>query len=90
MTDNHNNQNWYVYIVKCADGKLYTGITTDVKRRIKEHNSSQKNKGAKFTRSRQPVVIMHIESATSRSHASKREIEIKSLSRAEKINLFDH
>jgi len=90
MTDNHSNQNWYVYIVKCADGKLYTGITTDVERRIKEHNSIKNNKGAKFTRSRQPVVLMHMENATSRSHASKREIEIKSLSRTEKSNLFGH
>ncbi len=74
---------WFVYIVRCADDSLYTGITKDVDRRIHEHNSDNKL-GAKYTRARLPVVLVYQETCESRSVATKREIEIKQLSRAEK------
>lgn len=78
---------YFVYILTCADGTLYTGITTDLKRRIEEHNGSEK--GAKYTRARQPVTLSYHESHPDRSSASKREHEIKKkMSRAEKLKLI--
>lgn len=74
---------WFVYIVRCADDSLYTGITIDVDRRIQEHNEGDKL-AAKYTRARRPVVLMYQEVCESRSAATKREIEIKQLSRKEK------
>ncbi len=78
---------YYVYIVKCSDDSLYTGITTDIKRRIKEHNSS--DKGAKYTRGRRPVVLIYSEKHKNRSQATKAEIDIKKMSREEKLGLGD-
>ncbi len=72
---------WFVYIVKCRDGSLYTGITTDVATRIKIHNLG---KGAKYTRSRRPVKLVWKKSAVSESVARKREAQIKKLSRPQK------
>jgi putative endonuclease len=77
---------WWVYIVACSDESLYTGITTDRKRRIAEHNNSKK--GAKYTRNRRPVDLVYSEMHPDRSTASKREYEIKKLSRAEKLKLI--
>ena len=77
---------WYIYIVKCIDNTLYTGITTDIDRRILEHNSI--GLGAKYTRSRQPVELIYLESCKSRSIASKREYAIKKLKRIEKLSLI--
>jgi|TARA_B110000305_G_C19348390_1_gene592901 putative endonuclease len=77
---------WYVYIVQCSDGSLYTGITVDLDRRLNEHNTS--NKGAKYTRSRRPVQMMYSETHETRSLASKREYAIKQLTRKEKLNLL--
>ena len=74
---------WFVYIVRCADDSLYTGITKDVDRRIQEHNEGNKL-AAKYTRARLPVVLVHQEVCESRSAATKREIEIKLLSRKDK------
>ncbi len=74
---------WYVYIVRCADDSLYTGITKNVDRRIQEHNAGDKS-AAKYTRARLPVVLVHQEACESRSAATKREIEIKLLSRKDK------
>lgn len=74
----------YVYIVECADGSLYTGYTTDVARRVAEHNAGE---GAKYTRGRTPVELRHTESFASRSEALSREHEIKTFSRAEKQQL---
>lgn len=71
----------FVYIIECSDGSYYTGYTTDVERRVEEHNSGQ---GAKYTRGRTPVKLVHSESFTSRSKAMQREAEIKSLTRAGK------
>ncbi len=77
---------WHVYIVKCKDGTLYTGVATDVARRLIEHNTSPK--GAKYTRARRPVTLAYSERASSRSAAGTREHEIKSLSRIEKLTLI--
>ena len=78
---------YFAYIVKCSDKTLYTGITTDVKRRVDEHNSSQK--GAKYTKLRRPVTLVYTETAKNRSEASKREYRIKKLSRSEKLELIN-
>ncbi len=78
--------NWYVYIVRCSDQSLYTGITNDVDRRIDEHNNSDLL-GARYTRGRCPVRLVYKESLNSRSEASKREYKIKGLSRIEKESL---
>lgn len=80
---------WHVYILRCSDDSLYTGITTDIERRIKEHNGEPANLGAKYTRSRQPVELVYQEKTDSRGVASKREIEIKSLTRKQKLALFE-
>lgn len=73
---------WYVYILECSDGTLYTGITTDVNRRLNQHNSG---KGAKYTRARLPVKLVALSEAGDRSEASKEEYRIKQLTRKEKI-----
>ena len=79
--------NYFIYMVKCSDDSLYTGITTDIQRRIKEHNSS--NKGAKYTKLRRPVSLVYTEECEDRSSASKREYEIKHFSRKEKLALLE-
>jgi len=76
---------FYVYILKCSDKTLYTGITTDLKRRIEEHNSS--NLGAKYTRARRPVKLVWSKKFKIRSSAARMEYKIKQLSREEKIAL---
>lgn len=79
---------WYVYIVKCADNALYTGITKDLKRRVFEHNSDNK-KGAKSLRYRRPVILVYHEEFTSQSGAAKREKAIKSWHRRYKLKLIE-
>jgi putative endonuclease len=74
---------WSVYVVRCADGSLYTGIATDVARRVEEHNASNLL-AARYTRARRPVVLVYQEAAASRSAAGKREYELKQMSREEK------
>lgn len=76
---------WYIYILECSDGTLYTGITTDVNRRLSEHNFG---KGAKYTRNRKPVILRAIFEAKNRSEASKEEYRIKQLTREEKLKLL--
>jgi putative endonuclease len=76
---------WYVYIVECADGSLYTGIATDVNKRIDTHN---KGKGAKYTKTRLPVVLRVSFEAENRSLASKEEYRIKQLTRQQKLALI--
>ena len=68
---------WFVYILSCCDNTLYTGITTDLERRIHEHNEG--SKGAKYTRARRPVKLVYSEPAIDRSMATRREMELKSL-----------
>ena len=78
---------YYIYIIQCADDTLYTGITTELERRIEEHNGS--DKGAKYTRVRRPVKLVYSEEYADRSAASKREYEIKKkMNRAEKLKLI--
>ena len=75
---------WFVYVVRCRDGSLYTGISTDVQERVDAHNAGT---GARYTRARRPVQIVHVERKRSRSTALKREAAIKALSREEKLAL---
>ena len=77
---------WTVYILRCADGSLYTGITRDVARRVKEHNS-HKLLAARYTRSRRPVVLVYQERTATRSAACKREYRVKQMTRADKLRL---
>jgi putative endonuclease len=79
---------WFVYILRCGDDTLYTGITTDVGRRIEEHNAG-KAPGARYTRSRRPVVLAYTEEAASRALASRREAVIKRLDRSSKLALCE-
>lgn len=76
---------WYVYIVECRDGTLYTGITDDIPRRIEAHNTG---KGAKYTRGRDPVTLKYQETVESYSQALRREYQIKQLTRREKEALI--
>jgi putative endonuclease len=76
---------WYTYILLCNDKTLYTGITTDILRRIKEHNTEAK--GAKYTKSRRPVRLFYHEQFKSRQDAARREHQIKKMTRTEKQNL---
>lgn len=71
----------HVYVVECSDGTYYTGYTTDVQRRVEEHNDGN---GAKYTQGRMPVEVVYVETFDSRSAAQRREHEVKSLSRAAK------
>ena len=80
---------YYCYIVRCADGTLYTGITTDLKRRVAEHNAGTgKGKGARYTTRRRPVKLVWKERHKNRSSAQRREAQIKRLSRPEKLTLI--
>lgn len=76
-------QKWYVYILKCSDGTLYTGITNNLEKRIKKHNEG---KGAKYTRGRGPVALVKSFTFNSKSEASKIEYQIKRLPKEEKLN----
>lgn len=78
--------NWFVYMVRCQDQTLYTGITTDPDKRLTAHNS--KTTGAKYTRSRRPVSLVYLEETESRSAASKREYTIKQMTAAQKNALI--
>lgn len=73
---------WYLYILRCRDGSLYTGITTDVSRRLAAH---REGKGAKYTRGRGPLELVHQETCGTHSQALRRELEIKALTRQEKL-----
>ena len=79
-------KSWFVYILRCADNSLYTGVTLNINKRLDEHNGLTKN-GAKCTRGRRPVELVYQESSTSRSEACKREHAIKSLNKSEKESL---
>jgi putative endonuclease len=77
---------YFIYILQCADGTFYTGITTNLDRRIEEHNNSKL--GAKYTKVRRPVKLVYSKQFKNRSEASKEESRIKKLSRLQKIDLF--
>lgn len=78
--------NWWVYMVRCADGTLYTGIAADVDRRAEVHN---RGRGAKYTRGRLPVEVVYREEQPTKGDALRREMAIKRLSRREKLKLID-
>lgn len=76
---------WYLYILRCKDDSLYTGITTDVEKRLEVH---QRGRGAKYTRGRAPLCLVYKEICGTHSDALKRELQIKALSREEKLLLL--
>ncbi|MFC4552978.1 MULTISPECIES: GIY-YIG nuclease family protein [Halorussus] len=76
----------WIYVIECADGSFYTGYTTDVERRVQEHDRGD---GAKYTRGRTPVELVHAERFESKSAAMSREYEIKQLTRREKERLVE-
>jgi len=78
---------YFLYILECSDATLYTGITTDIQKRIRAHNG-QIAGGAKYTKIRRPVVLKYLESSESFKDAIKRERQIKKLSRIQKLNLI--
>ena len=82
----HHMKNWAVYILRCSDGTLYTGITNNLDKRIESHSSGQ---GSKYTRSRLPVDLIYHEQAENRSEATRRELEIKGLSRGDKMKIIN-
>ena len=83
----HNKKaDWYVYILECSDKTLYTGITNNLEKRLEQHNHGQE--AAKYTRARRPVKCVYTEVQLNRSEATKREMAIKQLKRAEKIKLI--
>jgi predicted GIY-YIG superfamily endonuclease len=76
---------WFVYMVRCRDGSLYTGVSNDLARRLAAHN---RGTGARYTRSRGPVTLVHIERRRNRSSAQRREAAIKALDRSAKLALL--
>ena len=85
MPGQEKNKNWFVYILECGDESLYTGSTNDLENRVKTHSSG---KGAKYTRSHLPVKLIFSEESVNRSMATKREAEIKNLTRNKKLELI--
>lgn len=81
------NKKWCVYMLECSDSTIYTGITNDLERRIKVHNSG---KGSKYVKTRLPVKLVWNTESENRSEASKLEIKIKKLSRVQKINIIEN
>lgn len=79
-------QTWFVYLVRCADGSLYCGITTEPARRLAEHNG-EGSAGARYTRARRPVELVYQEGHASRSEAARREAALKHMARADKLAL---
>lgn len=82
MTD----RNWKLYILRCGDGSLYTGIAVDIAARLEQHRSG---KGAKYTRGRGPLELVYTEECGTHSEALKRELAVKALPRAEKLRFFE-
>lgn len=80
-----SDSDWFAYIVRCSDGTFYTGITKDVSRRCKQHNSGT---ASRYTRSRSPVRLVYEEACSNQSSALKREIAIKAMTRQEKLAMI--
>jgi predicted GIY-YIG superfamily endonuclease len=78
---------WFVYVVRCRDGSLYTGVSTDVEARVAAHNGGR---GARYTRGRGPVALVHLENKRSQGAALRREAAIKALPRAKKLTLLEN
>jgi putative endonuclease len=85
MSEDEGVVTWIVYMLECADKSLYTGITTDLDRRLAEHAAG---KGAKYTKGRGPFRLVYCETCQGKAEASKRETAIKSLNRGKKLRLF--
>jgi putative endonuclease len=85
---NQSTSAHYVYLLQCSDGSLYCGYTTDVDRRVAEHNGEGKVAGARYTSGRRPVRLIYHESFATRSEAQKRESEIKKLPKQHKLELM--
>ena len=83
---NKYKDTWFVYIVKCSDGSLYTGITKNIQKRISAHNNK---KGAKYTRSRLPVLLVYQEKYDLKSDALRKELSIKQLTKTQKLILIN-
>ncbi len=79
------NNTWFVYFLRCNDNSLYAGITTDIERRLHQHNHTKL--GAKYTRAKRPVTLAFIETAPNKSLASKREYQLKKLTKIQKEQL---
>lgn len=77
---------WFTYMIECSDGSIYTGVTTDVTRRMKQHNAGT---GAKYTRKRHPIVLKALWQGKGRSESSKLEYAIKKLTRKKKLELIE-
>ena len=88
MSKNNPNVSWYLYIIRCANSHLYTGISTDIARRFLEHQAGG-SKGAKFLKGKGPLTLVYQESLTDRSSALKRELIIKKLTRLQKLRLIE-
>jgi len=80
-----SRENWLCYILRCADGTLYTGITNDLEKRLAAHHAG----GTKYTRARGPLELVFVENHAGKSSALKREMQIKHLSRSEKLTLIE-
>lgn len=87
QADTHPSGIWLVYLLLCADGSLYAGITTDMVRRLKQHNGELYG-GARYTRARQPVSLVWTQKATNRAQAQQLEARVKKFSRADKWTLI--
>lgn len=88
LTHPHENENtWCVYIVRCSDGTLYTGITKNLEKRIEAHNSGRD--GARYTRSRRPVRLIYVKQVGSKTAAARVEYRIKKLKRSQKNELIN-
>ena len=87
LKEAYNREVYYLYILTCADRTLYTGITTDVKKRVKEHNEGKV--GAKYTRSRLPVFLSFVKEVGEREEALREEYKLKQLSRTDKLKLIN-
>ncbi|PCI54103.1 MAG: endonuclease [Gammaproteobacteria bacterium] len=79
------NNTWTVYFLRCNDNSLYTGITTDIERRLHQHNNTKL--GAKYTRARRPVKLVYSETSVDKSTASKREYQLRTLTKKQKEKL---
>jgi putative endonuclease len=82
-----SGKQWFLYVVRCDDGTLYTGVTTDLNRRVNEHNTSKR--GAKYTKTRRPVDLIWSKEYINRSEAQSAEYSLKKLSRKEKLDIID-
>lgn len=80
------SKNYFVYLLRCSDGTLYTGTTNDLRRRVQRHNAG---KGARYTAGRRPVALVYVENCASRSEALRREAALRKLSRRQKLSLSE-